>query len=178
MEWREPFETVPGRPQRGNQYPNMQRGNHHPQPFPSIYCPSEHTGEDAEGAEKEKRSLTAGIFNLTNVSFNEEQLLILVKGLKFALAKFLDKFEAFIDLEKFARKLNVKLFFLKNIQNKLKKPFHSPFIHTELRNKSALNPKGLSHRLIEVFKHMLQEDLKSIPYTRKRQVKQVKPFKH
>lgn len=51
------------------------------------------------------------IFNLTDISFTQEELLVLSEGLKFSPVKFLDKFETYIDLEKFARKLDVKKLF-------------------------------------------------------------------
>lgn len=49
---------------------------------------------------KEKRTLGKGIFNLSDVTFTEEEMNILDLGLKFAPEKSLDKFETYIDLKK------------------------------------------------------------------------------
>lgn len=63
------------------------------------------------GGKKKKKAqklLGKGIFNLTNVQFTQEELRVLELGLKYAPDKPFDKFEAFIDLQKFLRKLNIK----------------------------------------------------------------------
>lgn len=60
------------------------------------------------GSKKKKRKLGEGIFNLTSKTFSQEELLVLDKGIKYALTKSFNQFEAFIDLQKFVRKLNLK----------------------------------------------------------------------
>lgn len=65
--------------------------------------------------ETNKRKMRGGqrkrrreFFNLSNVVFNEEEMNILDLGLKYAPDKNLNKFETYIDLQKFARRLNIK----------------------------------------------------------------------
>lgn len=62
------------------------------------------------GKKKKKASklLGQGIFNLSNVQFTQDELGVLELGLKYAPDKPLDKFEAYIDLQKFLRKLYIK----------------------------------------------------------------------
>lgn len=52
------------------------------------------------------RILGKGIYNLSNVQFTDDEMKILDLGLKFAPDKSLNKFETYINLQKFMRKLN------------------------------------------------------------------------
>lgn len=63
----------------------------------------------------------------------------------------MDKFELFVDIEKFSRKLNIKKFF---IENKFKERIEesSSFSHDGLKKKSTFNPKSTTYKHIEVFK--------------------------
>lgn len=66
------------------------------------------------GRQKEKkRRLGEGIFNLTDVVFTQEELLVLDSGIKYAPSKPFNQFEAFIDLQKCIRKLNLKKHFFR-----------------------------------------------------------------
>lgn len=47
------------------------------------------------------------MFNLAEVQFSKEEFVVLKEGLQYAPSTFLDKFELFIDMEKFSRKLNI-----------------------------------------------------------------------
>lgn len=47
---------------------------------------------------------------MSEAVFNEEEPKVLDFGLKYAPDKDLDKFEAYIDLQKFVRKINIKRF--------------------------------------------------------------------
>lgn len=57
---------------------------------------------------KKKSALGKGIYNLSNATFTDEEHQVLNLGLKFAPDRTLDTFEAYIDLQKFMRKLNLK----------------------------------------------------------------------
>lgn len=61
------------------------------------------------GRKKKKESvLGKGIYNLSSSAFTDEELKVMDLGLKFAPDKRLNKFEAYIDHQKFMRKLNLK----------------------------------------------------------------------
>lgn len=64
--------------------------------------------------------------------------------------------------------------FFEEHPNQIREGISQSHTHTGLGNKSAFNPKGRSHRFIEVFKDLVQEDIKDIPFTRKRKVKQTR----
>lgn len=64
--------------------------------------------------EKEKGNNWRGCFNLsTQVSTNNEKA-ILDKGLKFAPPKGLNKFQTFMDIHKYIKKVYIKCYFLSN----------------------------------------------------------------
>lgn len=66
-------------------------------------------GRDVGPAQRNpERVLGKGIYNLSHVQFSNDELKVLDLGLKFAPDKSLDKFEVYIDLHKFMRKLNTK----------------------------------------------------------------------
>lgn len=54
-------------------------------------------------SKKKKRKLDEGVYNLTEIVFTQEELLVLDKGIKYAPSKSFNQFEAFIDLQKFVR---------------------------------------------------------------------------
>lgn len=65
-----------------------------------------HKKERAQrGGKKKTRKLGEGIFNLADIVFTQEELLVLDKGIKYAPSKSFNQFKAFIDLHKFVRKL-------------------------------------------------------------------------
>lgn len=101
-------------------------------------------GKRGRGRKKKKtRQLNTGIFNLTGLNFSEEELKVLAQGLKFAPDKNVNKFELFVDIEKYIGKLNNKNKFasLSNIsQPPLVDCIHQ---HSGLRNNSVFNPKIL-----------------------------------
>lgn len=47
------------------------------------------------------------------------------------------------------------------------------YAHSGLKNKSTFNPKTYGHKFIDVFKNMVQEDIKKIKSGKKRKVKSV-----
>lgn len=88
---------------------------------------------------KTKKLLGQGIFNLSHIQFTQEELEVLELGLKYAPDKPLDKFEAYIDLQKFLRKLNIKKYFAMNPGEVTRDS--SDYTHTNLKNNSIFNPK-------------------------------------
>lgn len=81
-------------------------------------------------------------------------------GLKFAPEKNFDHFEAFIDLQTFLWRLNIKKHFALN-ENK-KTPDCSEFCHTTLRNNSIFNPNVPGNECMGAFNKMVESDLKKL----------------
>lgn len=106
------------------------------------------------GRGKNKRKLGEGLFNLTDITLTDQELYVLDQVLKFAPTKNMDKFETFVDLQKFGRKLNIKKHFaIKEDTNKAIPP--EKYTHSGLRNKSTFNPKTSGHQFIDVFIKMV-----------------------
>lgn len=102
-----------------------------------IYGKKKWTRGKLGGKKKKKqRILGTGIFNLSDVSFSNDELKVLDLGLKFSPEKDADKFEVYIDLQKFMRKLNLK----KHFAIKGGK-IQSEFTQTTLHNNLIFNPK-------------------------------------
>lgn len=121
--------------------------------------------------QKKKRNLEGGIFNLSNVVFSENEHKVLELGLKFALDKNLNKFDVFIDFQKFIRKMNIKKFYAKN--NSATEQAFEEFIHTTLRNNSVFNPKLTNNHFVEVFKSVVEQDFKKLKVRPSRRKKDV-----
>lgn len=77
-------------------------------------------------------------------------------GLKFAPDKALDKFEAYIDLQKFMRKLNLKKHFAISTESSIKDT--PEYIQTNLKNNSTYNPKTPGSQCLTAFKKMVEEE--------------------
>ncbi|XP_077334619.1 uncharacterized protein LOC143975965 [Lithobates pipiens] len=75
--------------------------------------------------------------------------------------KDLDKFETFIDLQKFVRKLNIKKFFA-NTKNTGKEKEELSFRHSQLRNNSIFNPNQQQNEEIKVFRKMVERDIREL----------------
>lgn len=121
------------------------------------------------GGKKKKEAqklLGQGIFNLSSVQFTREELKVLELGLKYAPDKPFDQFEAFIDLQKFLRKLNIKKHFAMN-PGELRR-VDSDFEQTRLKNNSIFNPKTPGNQCINAFKKMVEGDIKLMGNTNKK----------
>lgn len=116
---------------------------------------------------KKKRQLESGIFNLTS------ELLILQEGLKFAPGRFLNKFDTMIDIEKFSRKRNIKKIVMES-KSKHIQPMETTHAQSGLKNKSMFNPKPYSQKYIDVFKNLVQEDVKHIQSNKKKKTNKVR----
>lgn len=108
-----------------------------------------------------------GIFNLSDVTFTLDELKVLVLGLKYAPDRDLNKYDIFIDFQKFMRKINIKKHFSRATpQLEQEVPY---FNHTNLRNNLVFNPINPNSHFSEVFKTLVQQDLDEI---------QIKPSRH
>lgn len=105
--------------------------------------------------------LNTALFNLAGAHFSEEKMEVLTKGLKFAPDKNLDKLKAFIDIEKYVRKLNIKKHFGSLPNPPSVGTGDQKFVHSRLKNNSVFNPKKGTHHFIEVCKHLIQDDVKN-----------------
>ncbi|PIO11720.1 hypothetical protein AB205_0093780 [Aquarana catesbeiana] len=116
------------------------------------------------GAKKKKaRVLGGGIFNLSEATFNEEEMKTLDLGLKYAPEKCLDPFEAYIDLQKFIRKLNIRKFFAMKGENKLLMEKEAPiYKHSQLKNNSVFNPNTQQNESLTTFKKMVEQDIRKL----------------
>lgn len=115
------------------------------------------------GTEKRKRVIGEGIFNISNVELTKEEPQVLDLGLKYAPDKIIDKFETYIDLHKFARRVNIKKHFaIQKKSNQKENPDDEPegYQHSALKNKSTFNLKPTGHHYVEVVKSMVENDIK------------------
>lgn len=62
-------------------------------------------------AKKKKRVTGDSIYNLSTHVLSEEEKVILDKSSKSAPPKCLDKFQTFMDVQKYIRKMNIKRYF-------------------------------------------------------------------
>lgn len=84
-------------------------------------------------------------------------------GLKYAPDKGLDTLNAFIDTERFIRKLNIKQHFVEKppFVSAIREP--SDYQDSGLKNQSTFNPKKFSsNQFLEVFKSMVEQDIRLI----------------
>lgn len=112
---------------------------------------------------KQKEVTCEGIFNLSGIEFTKAEKIILNKGLKFVPYKPLNKFQTFIDVQKYVRKLNIKRHFLSipkgtSIVNRVKPS------GTGLRNASTFNPPRNPAPTIVVFKDLVLQDLQKVVF--------------
>lgn len=85
---------------------------------------------------------------------------ILDLGLKFAPEKSLDKFETYIYLKKFMRKLNLKKHFFTNKDTRIRK--EPLYVHTGLKNNSIFNPTTSGNQCMGAFQKMVEDDLRKL----------------
>lgn len=97
--------------------------------------------EGEKEKKKKKKILGAGIFNLSSGILNLDEINFLDLGLKYTPDKNVSKFEVYIDLQKFIRKLNIKKLYLMKKTNAAT-PTQTIYKHTKLRNNSTFNPKN------------------------------------
>lgn len=92
---------------------------------------------------KKKRTLGENVVNLSGIELTTEQLAVLDKGLKHAPVRNLNKFETYIGIQKYIRKIYIKKYILNNPfqkQNVSIEPSTKP-VHSALQNNLVYNPQ-------------------------------------
>lgn len=104
------------------------------------------------------------IYNLSGIEITITELLTLDKGLKYAPKRNLNKFEMYVDIQKYTRRLNIKKYMLNKTPNTLNGRSDTPgrIVHSQLRNKSLFNPPFHNNEQIEVFNQMVVQDLEKL----------------
>lgn len=113
------------------------------------------------------------IFNLTDVPLTREELVVLDIGLKYAPVKNLDKFETYISIQKYIRKLNIKKYLIEKPINASTTQSNS-VVHSNLRNRSTYNPKPKDNTHIEVFKNLVTEEIKHLTVKKREEPRIIK----
>lgn len=89
---------------------------------------------------------------MSQVTFSDAELCVLDKGLKFAPSKKLNKFETFVDVHEYIRRLNVQRHFIANPSGPRTTTMREDgVIHSGLPNPSLFNPPGAIAPSIKVF---------------------------
>ena len=110
---------------------------------------------------KSKRLRLGGIFNLTDTILTNKETNILNLGLKCGLNRPINKFNVFIDIHKYTRRLSMKKYFLNKYPNSVNR-VPTPATDSGLRNKSLFNPLVAANQPLDVFKGLLLCDLELI----------------
>lgn len=105
--------------------------------------------------QKKKRVVGEGVFNLSGKTLlTEEIAFFLDNGLKHAPMKNLNKFDTYIGIQKYIRKINIKKYILSNSMNSVQ--------NSMLRYNSLYNPQVNDNHFIDVFKKLVSQDLDSL----------------
>lgn len=104
------------------------------------------------------------VVNLSGHPISADELSVLDKGLKYAPANNLNKFDTYIGILKYIRKVNVKKYYLSNPYNTINTTRNNTTMvtHSTLRNNSVFNPQVSDNQHIEVFKKLVLKDLESL----------------
>lgn len=108
---------------------------------------------------KKKGKLGEGIFNISGKQLSREEILTLDKGIKFAPKRGLNKFETYIGVQKFIRKLNVKKYYALNPIERLAMENNT----TGLKNNSVFNPHIANNKYVDLFKRLVTTELEQLP---------------
>lgn len=96
---------------------------------------------------------------MSGATLSKEEILTLDKGIKFAPKKGLNKFETYVGLQKFIRKLNIKKYYAIN-------PIERAITNnsfTNLRNNSVFNPHITNNKYVDLFKKLVTSELERLP---------------
>uniref|UniRef100_A0A8C5LWU5 Reverse transcriptase domain-containing protein n=1 Tax=Leptobrachium leishanense TaxID=445787 RepID=A0A8C5LWU5_9ANUR len=104
--------------------------------------------------------MNIGIFNLSGYNLGGDEINVLRKGLKFAPSHSVDKFQVYVDLQKFKRKLCLKKFFLKT---PIERTLTNESSYTSLKNKSMFYPKHMISDPIRAFESLVLNEIERIP---------------
>ncbi|CAH2296446.1 Hypothetical predicted protein, partial [Pelobates cultripes] len=114
--------------------------------------------------EKKQEKNVEGIFNLTEQTLSAEQTEILSKGLKFAPTTDFNKFDFFIDVNHFIRRLSLKKFFFRKEQSAITLQ-NKNYVHIDLREKSTFFPKHMISDQMKAFEIIVMKEVDTITKT-------------
>lgn len=97
--------------------------------------------------------------------------MVLDKGLKFVPLKSLDKFQTYMDVHKFVRKLYIKRYLTVNPITSISNQSNSGYLHSGLANASLFNPPGVLAPSLNVFRDVILRDLESLKVNKARNSK-------
>lgn len=102
---------------------------------------------------------------MSTVVLTDTEKLVLDKGLKFAPSRRLNKFQTYIDIHKFVRKLSIKRYISSNPIPDSQPPANS-FRHSGLTNASLFNSPGALAPSLKVFRDVVLRDFDQVPINR------------
>lgn len=111
--------------------------------------------------QKGKTPVGAGIYNLSGKPFNDDEIRVLDRGLKYAPTRNLNKFHTYINLQKYIQNVSIKNFFLSNpVTRTATIPEKATLSHhSNLRNKSVFNPANADTKHLDVFRNIVMKGL-------------------
>lgn len=96
-------------------------------------------GGQRSKVQKEKGVVGQGIYNPSTINLSPDEISLLDKGLKFAPPQRLNKFQTYMDIHKYTRKLSVKRYIMSN-PIKIGRNVQTDVQHSNLANASLFNP--------------------------------------
>lgn len=100
---------------------------------------------------------------LSNVALTHKETNILHLGLKCGLKRPISKFDVFVDVHKYMRKLNIKKYFLNKNANLVGiSGSTSVAVDRGLHNKLLFNPPNMVNQHLEMYKELVLRDLDHI----------------
>lgn len=93
------------------------------------------------------------------MELSREEILTLDKGIKFAPKKGLNKFETYIGVQKFIRKLNIKKYYALNPVERTTMEIQT----IGLKNNSVFNPHIANNKYVDLFKRLVTTELDQLP---------------
>lgn len=102
------------------------------------------------------------------VDLSRSEIRVLDKGLKFAPKCNLSKFDTYIDIRRYIRKLNIQKYMLnKPIANSSRRIYENrDIVNSQLRNKSLFNLSIDNNEHVDVFNQIVLQDLEKLRITK------------
>lgn len=107
-----PYQQEPWRNRNYSQEWNFPRSDQNQQR--PIEWREESEGAEIKGTKGKKSVVGQDIYNLSSANLFSEEISLLDKGLKFAPPQKLNKFQTYMDIHKYTRKLSVKRYIMTN----------------------------------------------------------------
>lgn len=105
------------------------------------------------------------IFNLSKTTLTQEETFVLNKGLKCVPPKQMNRFNTFIDIHKYIRRINIQRYILSNPISVKTAVDIGHIRHSGLSNASVFNPPGTLSPSINVFRDLVLKDLEKLRIT-------------